>query len=365
MAETIKDMESMTKMESDEEDDYGLAEHSSRWKKMIAEIIDAGKKKDWSMAETKSTELIDDIAHVDNEFRMQVEELVDKPGRVILIPEELTAYFSRAQARTATGNLQGAVDDCTETLIMMEAMDEPKNGKNRVLALQIRGKALQKLFQTTKNPQHLEGAIQDCRACWVVIQAGRHEWNETDDSIPREVAQNLLLLLVRKRLMSGAIARPLYTTKEIRTIEQELGLGMFSEQDYRCFECGTVSDTLQRCGGCNKAWFCDTACQRKAWKSGHNKKDCAKKAKRGFVFAPDESRADIEKTFLNDVVDSFVRDDGQPSVIVRDPDTGRYFDPLSDANIYFFPSESGNAEVGLPREILDGLRTVGILDEAA
>jgi len=43
------------------------------------------------------------------------------------------------------GNLQGAMEDCTESIAIQKALEVPKYGKNRVLVLQMRGEALEKL----------------------------------------------------------------------------------------------------------------------------------------------------------------------------------------------------------------------------
>jgi len=104
--------------------------------------------------------------------------------------------------------------------------------------------------------------------------------------------------------------------------------------------------------------------QSKAWKKksvGHNKKDCAEeKAKRGFICISDEAKADTDRTFRNDVIGSFISDSG-PAALLRDPVSGRYFDVLSDANVYFFPSEAAAEEIGLSKDILDQMRAEKML----
>jgi hypothetical protein len=340
----------------------GLSEHVSRWEQMRQMIELHRNKGEWLMVERKSTELIADIVRVESDILKQKtydykERGHEKQPRVILAPEEQSAYYARAQARREMGNLQGAVEDCTEALAMMDLLGVSKNARMRVNILLNRGKALHDLYRSAKDPNHLEGAMEDARACWAILQArkSKSEWEDEDTLLAEHTAINMLKLHVRKQLLSSssALTRPLFSMHQRRDIEKELGLGPFTKQNYKCFECGLVSDEIRLCGGCKQIWFCDRACQRKAWKSnGHNRSDCDRAVKMAENrYLSDAVKSEIDTSFLSDDVCAIKLNTGEPCVIVRDPSTGRYFDALTDENGYFLPSEAEQA--GLSPDVIE------------
>jgi len=51
--------------------------------------------------------------------------------------------------------------------------------------------------------------------------------------------------------------RPFFSVKELKKLENQLGIGMFSARNYKCNECNKASDktTLKVCCGCqSKGW---------------------------------------------------------------------------------------------------------------
>jgi hypothetical protein len=103
--------------------------------KMCRSISLHEPKREWSMMETKATELIEDISRIEgelikrHEFDYQARGHKKQP-RLLFTLEEYWAYMFRAQAKKARGNLQGAIDDCTEAFAMMDLLGLPKNERD-------------------------------------------------------------------------------------------------------------------------------------------------------------------------------------------------------------------------------------------
>lgn len=85
---------------------------------------------------------------------------------------------------------------------MLDLLGVSKNARMRVNVLFSRGKALHDLYRSAKDPNHLEGAMEDARACWAILQArkSKSEWEDEDTLLAEHTAINMLKLHVRKQL---------------------------------------------------------------------------------------------------------------------------------------------------------------------
>lgn len=341
----------------------GLKEHFSRWKAMAEATEGHGLNENWIAMEQAATQVIDDVHQVETQMFLNRSYDYKKKGhkqqpRVVITTYEQSAYFHRGQARIANGNLQGAIDDFTESLVMSDLLSMSPTGRRRFQSLHRRGDALVELFLSTKDPSHLKLACEDYRLALSMHQAGKQEWTVPDDDMASLIGSNLLQCLVRERLLSpSSDARPLFTVQETRDIQRELQLGAFAKERFKCEQCGSINEDLQLCGGCKQAWFCNRECQTLAWKSDcHDKSHCSHRKKMSHVVLSDAIKVVIDAVFLTDDVATVDRLDGSPAVLVRDPTVpGRYIEALTDGNAYFLPSMSD--EIELPPCVTDFVET--------
>ena len=73
-------------------------------------------------------------------------------------------------------------------------------------------------------------------------------------------------------------------TEVFRAILEEATVAKIAELKRKCWECGkAVHEFLMECSACNVAAYCGQACQKKAWKAGHNE-HCNKLPQRYQLF---------------------------------------------------------------------------------
>lgn len=340
--ETVENVASLTLTETGSADESVFLEHRIRWngllselRRAVANVSDSSTSLEWTAIETMATEILDDIARVDEEHRKKSSGICDGEDSVIFYPYMGEVHFARADARSETKNFQGAIDDYTQALIISEASGAMETEKKRhFMTLVYRAECFQKLYFSTRDLKHLDEAIVDFRAAWAMV-------DEVDvgDSRRKKIVKELLTFLVKKRLKSVGFARPLFTLKESRKIEAELKIGVFREQNYRCFECNKVDDKLQLCGGCNRIWFCGKECQKRAWQ--RHKKAC--KVEPVGQLLTDEVKAQMDRAEFRHPTDAvFIvasKNGDGVDIISRDPSNGSYFDVLTDKELYFYPSD--------------------------
>ena len=126
------------------------------------------------------------------------------------------------------------------------------------------------------------------------------------------------------------VPRPHYSDKERDCILEELQLGCFAQDEYKCGHCGKSATDLSLCLGCHNSWFCGKECQHIAWKSGH-KQSCKKPVVHVLVENKEEALQEIAQVGYVTVL----KRRNEPVVIVRDPNTGKLFDSLrNDAAVF-------------------------------
>ena len=182
----------------------------------------------------------------------------------------------------------------------------------------------------------LDAAKQDLTACCSAVQAIGDDW-KGGAWLPNDAVKKLLIVIAKQKHKAGT-ARPLYTEVESDKTEKDLGLNMYNPVSYRCEGCcsGPLTQVaLKKCGGCLRAWFCGKQCQLKAWK-GH-KSGCQKVS---ILTFRDEDLASVDKDFEGRGVVSWTScHNGLPRALLFDDEKRRYYDALTDEDMYFLPSE--------------------------
>mgnify|MGYP003867898139 CR=1 FL=1 len=119
---------------------------------------------------------------------------------------------------------------------------------------------------------------------------------------------------------------------------QELELGDFQEDCYKCEHCQRWSDSvkLMCCRACNHLWYCSRESQKSAWKCGH-KADCAFLAM-PLTFderpmTPSAFRAIVDRYKSGGDFILIVLKDQNPSVFLYDETSNRFYEGFSDINL--------------------------------
>ena len=86
----------------------------------------------------------------------------------------------------------------------------------------------------------------------------------------REIYQKNITLAFTERMkmkIQKNARRPFFTVKRINSIEEEFGIGHFSERNYKCDHCGIGRNdvVLYECIGCTRAWYCSMKCHKREW----------------------------------------------------------------------------------------------------
>jgi len=147
-----------------------------------------------------------------------------------------------------------------------------------------------------------------------------------------------LATLARQKISRAHAQRPLFSDRERKKIEKELGIGMYGKARYVCRGCGAEpSDNvlLRRCGGCRSAWFCSKACLKQSWHSGSggHKGECRPNYEEEIFSKELQPLTDDDFLESGDAVRN-IKDYG-PVVILHDMEKDEYFSALSDHTVYF------------------------------
>lgn len=336
-----------------------LSLRGGRWEELIKQICNRhDPRKEWSKIEAKSSSILEDLDHAREEFGFDKKRCFDLG---IVFPSERTYHYNRAQGRIGLGNLEGAIEDLTEALMVQPFPTDPNDDpRSRVYDVDI-------LFERAKchwKLENLEEAIVDLKASHSGLRILGDAWDGRVRTATG-VVQYLLMAMVKQKQQNGQ-TRPYYSRMERDSIEKDLGLNSYCEPSYHCLECGATppSVKLKHCARCRQVWFCSKACQTKAWKKGH--RSVCRQELEIMPAMLDIDKAIVEQEFerLGGVTYIHGGGDatyGQPFALLRDPSTGRLFDALTNSDAFFLPSESSdlmNAIMAHPADKVDGMQLV-------
>ena len=148
----------------------------------------------------------------------------------------------------------------------------------------------------------------------------------------------ILQTVVANKLQTKA-ERPFFTVRKLDAIEDELGIGIYSSENYKCNGCGidrtSNRSCLYTCSGRKRVWYCSQKCNRKYWLTQHRPNCKGKWREKDLPLKRPKIYNKIIK-FLEEADDSgqaFIDKEpktGEVFFYCKDPNTGEIFDALSD-----------------------------------
>jgi len=131
--------------------------------------------------------------------------------------------------------------------------------------------------------------------------------------------------------------RPHYADDALRArLKRELGLFEYSSTHFKCKHCGKrpvgphADGGLMRCSKCLWVWYCGPDCQRAHWPR-HKLKNCKPVSTYRLV---EKDKARFERMLREDGHLVTSQDDWGMALFV-DPDTGGFFDSITNYNVEF------------------------------
>jgi len=150
-----------------------------------------------------------------------------------------------------------------------------------------------------------------------------------------------LEILTKIKLDEG-VRRPHYLPEERMEVQRDLSLLAYSFENYKngCSVCGTCTKDgaqIYACSGCSNVLFCCKTCEFKQWTQNGHWKECRKLSSTLRLSSRDKATIYSYMDSVNE--DGFLviigENTSQASVICKDPDTGLYFESITNANVEF------------------------------
>jgi len=245
----------------------------------------------------------------------------------------------RAQALLhGLGEPEGASEDLSMALLLDQVVNHSDYG-------QMSTRAAKMLFNRAECYDQLgdyHKAIEDLKTCCSVVRTHGKKKFEDDPRclawLPGESVMLLLTVMAKQKVQEGT-SRPFYTKEEAEKIMMDLGLEQYDKATrYRCDCCdkNAENSALLRCSRCHTVWYCSKECQIKMWKA-HSL--CCNQSPQHF-FCDDSSKVEMELEVQEKGFTYSHSVHGQPRIFLRDPITGRLFNPLTNADVFFMPQDT-------------------------
>ena len=252
-------------------------------------------------------------------------------------------FRARAEAYFELKQYQSCVDDTNAGLELVSAFaqmgSEKESEKDAILEVKKWQCALLHLRASgSKSLGDINGAFIDLRA--VVALVHESGWDV------HEGLQSDIMTLMSQ--MKRGCPRPHYTDAEIRAWNKELQLKIYAPKNRICANCGKHSSAdviLKLCGGCKLAWFCGYACSHTCWPT--HKVQCKNPDRKRYTVVKE---ACFERKEIAERGYFLVWDDNGPASVMHDGRTGRYYESLSDQDVFFVTTTDDPA--ALEKEIL-------------
>jgi tetratricopeptide (TPR) repeat protein len=276
--------------------------------------------------------------------RQQFEcKFLNQQNLKIFSPVHVDIIKYRALAYDKLNQFQSAIDDATTGLDLLASVIGPVGPKDFPHRLKEEEGLLQEAGAMNmhykedhqlllalrsdcyKNLGDRDRAFVDLRA---VVALERQMGNDFSES---HAWTRLMTLMAEMKI---GLPRPHFTDDEIRAWNKELQIKEYSIKNRICSNCGenpSASLKLKMCGGCKLAWFCGSECLQRFWP--RHKLHCQRPVKKCTIIAPKSEasvRAEIAKNGYYSVID-----DNGPAIIVRDSQSGRLHESLSDQDVFF------------------------------
>jgi tetratricopeptide (TPR) repeat protein len=267
---------------------------------------------------------------------------------VIFNSNNIEIYQARASAYFELKQYQLCVDEANAALELISAIFAhlgTKNEKEKDTIFAVKRWQSVLLFYRANGSKGLgdkDGALIDLRA--VIARV-----HESGRDLDYRLQANILTLMAEMKLGSP---RPHYTDAEIRAWNKELQLKEYAPKNRICANCGKPDDpseglALKMCGGCKRVWYCGSECSRANWPI--HKVPCKNPGKKRVTVISNEMACEVKANIV-EVGHHSVFDDNGPALILQDHRTGRYFESLSDQDVFFVVNADDPAAV--QREVL-------------
>jgi hypothetical protein len=192
-----------------------------------------------------------------------------------------------------------------------------------------------------RNHKDSVAVLRGCAAAFRLWSA-----NEDDERVQgcmykgigyRQLVPDLLYYTVKEKF-EEATARPFFSINKIKRIEDELGIGMYSKNNYKCNTCSVDCDNavLNKCSGCSRVWYCGYKCQKRNW-SKHKRVCKAKWRTKPLHYETSGHYEGMKERMSSNLclqVDTLT---GDLFVFCLDPITNEVFDGLTDRPVSFLP----------------------------
>jgi hypothetical protein len=259
-------------------------------------------------------------------------QIDDTNANIAVIDAQLEVYRVRAFAKAALKDWAGCIADATTGLAVgkllrkNEQKDESKLHKDELGCLLCRGIAYR------EDVDRLEEAYSDLQAACDAFRLQP----ELEDGFWPDQSEAAMTLASVMAIRKAGSDRPHYTSNEVDQIQKDLCLRLYGKKRYNCGGCGIRSSQLLLCGRCKNAWFCGTACQKAAWK---HHKTCCKENAHINVYVMSDTQTQIVEESIQSVRYFSIGQGSEMAFFVKDCKTGRYFESLTNEDVYLSPSE--------------------------
>ena len=175
---------------------------------------------------------------------------------------------------------------------------------------------------------------------------------EGDQKVQDRIYQNIsyigivpdLLYHTVKEKFEEDTARPFFSINKIKRLEDELGIGMYSINNYRCNTCGVDRDNavLKKCTGCSRVWYCGYECQKRNWFK--HKPVCKAKWRTKPLYYETSGRYEDMKRQMSSSGLCIQVDAARGCLFAfcLDPITNEVFDGVTDRPVRFLPPSDGD-----------------------
>jgi hypothetical protein len=223
--------------------------------------------------ETLSNSMKNILPKIDGKIVLDI--VRDRAGLIQLGERELPLLFynslcnaARINAKSLYYGIEQDYDKFFESIIELNAFDLDSTEILVVKALQMVDATVDKMGDTHSSLTLYRGIAATIRLTW-----WRHRSTGLPDTVYgklRERYQKNIILAFTERIkmkIQKNARRPFFTVKRINSIEEEFGIGHFSEKNYKCDYCGIGRNdvVLYECIGCTRAWYCSMKCHKREW----------------------------------------------------------------------------------------------------
>jgi len=219
---------------------------------------------------------------------------------------------------------QACLPDLTDALNYNEYLCGVGHASGRGLQVKLfclRAHAYEIMREPEKSLKDLEASLAAIRS-----DADQGGWSAA-------VQEQMMRVVTREKLNTP---RPQFTTEEQQMLEAKLAVGRRANDFFFCYHCGKDEQPgvvdLRLCSRCHQCWFCSRECQLAS--CSDHKQECSTTLKLPHLL-PDNQGHIVEESWDHDGLAQVMSFREMPQYLAKDPNTGRYFEPLADCDVFF------------------------------